>query len=92
MKPKVTLFLVLVLALSLAFTNVSFASEAKPYEGITLRVGTEEGGLYSLWYKEHVSEFEEATGMKVIIEEVPELTNTLISALLQLQSHNILQE
>lgn len=76
MKSKVALFLVLVLVLSLAFTNVGFASEAKPYEGITIRVGTEEGGLYSLWYKEHVSEFEEATGMKVIIEEVPELTNT----------------
>lgn len=76
MKSKVSLLLALVLVLTFAFANVGFASEAKPYEGVTIRVGTEEGGLYSLWYKEHVHEFEEETGMTVIIEEVPELTNT----------------
>ncbi len=76
MKSKVALVLMVVFVLSIAFANVGFASEAKPYEGVTLRVGAEEGGLYTLWYKEHVAEFEAATGMTVIIEEVPELTNT----------------
>lgn len=76
MKQKLALVLVLMLALTMALGSIGIAETAKPYEGVTIRVGTEEGGLYSLWYKEHVSEFEEETGMTVIIEEVPELTNT----------------
>ena len=76
MKQKLATVLALILALTAVFVLPATAEESKPYAGITLRVGAEEGGLYTLWYKEHVSEFEEATGMTVIIEEVPELTNT----------------
>ncbi|MDD3409905.1 MAG: sugar ABC transporter substrate-binding protein [Eubacteriales bacterium] len=73
---KQKLALVLALVMVFAFVTIGTAETAKPYAGVTIRVGTEEGGLYSLWYKEHVKEFEDATGMTVIIEEVPELTNT----------------
>lgn len=74
---KSKLALLLAVAMMLSMLGAGFASaEAKPYEGVTLRVGGEEGGPYTLWYKEHVAEFTAKTGINVEIIEVPELTNT----------------
>ena len=73
---KLALVLSLMMLITVVSAGAGMASEAKPFGGVKLRVGTEEGGLYSLWYTDHVSEFEEATGIDVEIVGVPELTET----------------
>lgn len=71
MKRNSFLGLVLIIGLILAFNSVAFGwsleEAAKPYAGITLRFITETTPP-SYWIEEALPEFEQATGIKVIVE------------------------